>query len=115
MPGASYSLEGDPATVLPTLRAWLREQLVTLSEDAVAVVALVGTELASNALEHAQPPRSLRVSQDTTVLLEVDDGGPAERPSPGYGLMIVDRLSHWGVRMRETGKTVWAHIPVDQA
>jgi anti-sigma regulatory factor (Ser/Thr protein kinase) len=87
------------------------------STDAVAVVL---TELLSNAVQHAGPPVRLRllVTGDR-VLIEVRDTStlrPRRRaPSPhedrGRGLHIVDALAtDWGFRITRDGKSTWAEL-----
>ena len=87
-------------------------------------VELVVSELATNAVLHAQSGFELTVNYDDTVLqIEVADGDPKlpsvgvnvpEAPS-GRGLRIVEQLSkRWGVRYCASGpgrgKTVWADL-----
>ena len=82
-------------------------------------VRLVASELATNALRHAQTPFTVTLSGDQdTVLLTVTDGAVAEpvHADPGQsdvggrGITIVAALSReWGVRLHLTGgKSVWA-------
>ena len=84
-------------------------------------VLLVVSELAANALTHADSALELRLSHSTTVLrIEVSDGGsgtPEPQPESfteehGRGLHLVDHLTTaWG--MSETtgpGKMVWAEL-----
>jgi signal transduction histidine kinase len=87
------------------------------SMDAVAVVL---TELLSNAVQHAGPPVRLRllVTGDR-VLIEVRDTStlPPRRRLPGpheergRGLHIVDALAtEWGCRITRDGKSTWAEL-----
>jgi two-component sensor histidine kinase len=82
-------------------------------------VRLVVSELATNALVHAQTAFSVTLeATDQTVLLTVRDDSralPAQRPhqvmdTSGRGLEIVDMVSlDWGVRDDEpASKAVWA-------
>ncbi|NUR61627.1 MAG: hypothetical protein HOV87_23655 [Catenulispora sp.] len=86
-------------------------------------VALVVSELVTNAVRHAGTATTLRlVPAAAGVVVEVDDGAesvprlvpPGSRTvSGGLGLAIVDRLAHeWGVAERADGpgKTVWARL-----
>lgn len=88
-------------------------------------VALVVSELATNAMLHARTP--FRVSLhlfEETLLLEVEDGsqvGPVQVQARvlddgGRGLAIVGMLSRdWGVDLRtDGGKSVWAEFDLDQ-
>ncbi|MCP2199644.1 ATP-binding protein [Lentzea flava] len=106
---------------LVAMRKWVSTLLGDVSEDVRLDVLLVCTELASNAYEHADGPRVLRVERLTDLVrIEVDDGTPAELPhlgasrlgdSRGRGLMLVAQLSRcWGTREMAHGKTVWAEI-----
>jgi anti-sigma regulatory factor (Ser/Thr protein kinase) len=89
------------------------------SEDAVLVVS----ELAANAVQHAQSVFTLRLIYDEpTLVVEVTDTTPEPVPTVpapptkvgGYGLSIVARLAKaWGTRPSgDGGKTVWARLDV---
>jgi anti-sigma regulatory factor (Ser/Thr protein kinase) len=99
-------------------------------EAVVADVAIVVSELISNALRHARPlpDGALRVSWLVSadhVEVEVSDGGgatiptlgnPVQSSTSGRGLGIVDRLSRrWGVKQDNGEMTVWAEVPVPAA
>jgi len=86
-------------------------------------VVLVLTELATNALKHAQKPSrfSLVVEQDCAVVLVSDAGGgnvAVRVPVPGdggYGLRIANALAQgWGCASGRHGKTVWAVLARDR-
>ncbi len=98
-------------------------KLGPLIDDAL----LITSELATNALVHAPgigDRFTLTLRRRAGVLaIEVADsyqwampelrktGDPLE--ANGRGLVLVDALSaNWGVRPRDPGKTVWAHLPV---
>lgn len=111
--------EVDPD--LATMRVWVGTLLRDLPEDVTLDVLLVCTELASNAYEHADGPRSLRVQRHTGfVRVEVDDHTPAALPqlgesrlgdSRGRGLILIAQLARcWGTREFTGGKTVWAEV-----
>ncbi|CAM5422623.1 ATP-binding protein [Streptomyces spiroverticillatus] len=106
--------------VKATLIDW---KLGLLLDDAT----LITSELATNALAHATgigDHFTLTLRRRPGILaIEVADSyqwampelrkpdGPLD-PS-GRGLILVDALSaNWGVRPRDPGKTVWAHLPV---
>lgn len=83
---------------------------------------LVVSELATNAVSHAQTPFSVTLScAGGWVLLAIRDASPAPpvRSAPdvmavsGRGLMIVEVLSHkWGTSTDDRGfKSVWASFP----
>jgi anti-sigma regulatory factor (Ser/Thr protein kinase) len=82
-------------------------------------VQLVVSELATNALVHAQTPFTVSLEAlGKSVLLMVEDGStcapaqgdPQDREVGGRGLMIVQVLSRdWGVSVNAgSGKSVWA-------
>jgi len=83
-------------------------------------VALLVSELASNAVRHARSPFTVAVGCDASMVrVEVTDDSPAV-PVPqappvdavtGRGLMIVQALARrWGVETTESGKVVWFEI-----
>ncbi|HKN98399.1 MAG TPA: ATP-binding protein [Pseudonocardiaceae bacterium] len=123
-PRASYSLDG-PAS-LATMRRWLaglRDRGVFHADDEhLRDIQLACTELATNAIEHAAPPRSVHVVRVTTtaVLIEVSDGSPSvdvARRTPdlharrGRGLNMIAILARrWGVTRRGHHKILWAWL-----
>src|SRR3954454_15047412 len=80
-------------------------------------VALVTSELVSNAIEHAMTPVTVRVMNDERrVRVEVSDSSsilPAVADlvadsSRGRGLHIVEALTDaWGIESSEDGKVIW--------
>ena len=96
-------------------------------DSAICDVALVISELLSNALRYAAPlPGSTiriawRIGADS-VQVSVSDGGgqtvpelgePTEGATGGRGLRIVEKLSRrWGASSGDEGTTVWAEVPV---
>ncbi|MCR8575055.1 ATP-binding protein [Streptomyces sp. Isolate_219] len=102
-----------------TLTDW---KLGGLIEDAV----LIAGELATNTVRHTKGTGdyfelALR-RRNGILILEVADSyqwrmPELQKPAPdgvsGRGLLLVDALSqNWGVRPRDPGKTVWAHLPL---
>ena len=101
-------------------REFVRVRLVqhgfsSLVEDA----RLVASELATNAVLHAQTPFTVTLrGDDHSVLLTVRDGSPLTpllvtaqgMDERGRGIAIVGRLSHsWGTAASTDGaKSVWA-------
>ena len=96
-------------------------------DSVVCDVALVISELFSNALRHAVPlPGSkIRVAwriDANSVQVSVSDGGgqtvpelgePTQGATGGRGLRIVEKLSRrWGTSTGDEGTTVWAEVPV---
>jgi anti-sigma regulatory factor (Ser/Thr protein kinase) len=84
-------------------------------------VALVATELVTNAVVHAASSSRLRIGLDQRGLwLEVRDYRPGDSPRPrprivggdgGRGLHVVDAVAYqWGVTDHSDGKTVWALV-----
>lgn len=87
--------------------------------DLVQDIRLVVSELATNALLHAQTPFVVTLSMTGgMVLLTLQDGSqllpiqsaPSVTDLNGRGLMIVELLSHeWGISTDDGGsKSVWA-------
>lgn len=87
-----------------------------LIEDA----ALLVTELAANAVVHAESPFSVSVSsRDSMLRIDVADCGPmaADRtsqewlPRQGHGLGLIDAICvRWGTDMAAEGKVVWGEL-----
>jgi two-component sensor histidine kinase len=99
-------------------------------DSAVCDVALVLSELSSNALRHGAPlsGAKLRLAwriRAGCVQVSVSDGGGPTRPelgeptqgaTGGRGLRIVEKLSaRWGASSGDEGTTVWAEVPVRRA
>ena len=95
-----------------------------VDEETLATVRLLVSELVTNSVRHARPDRSgeieLSVSASPkTVRVEVADSGPGFNAQPrtgdqdqgsGWGLHLVELLSHrWGT-MREKGMRIWFEI-----
>ncbi len=101
--------------VVRTLRRWGAAD--TLVDD----VALVISELATNAVRHAGSAFTLTVrASGSTLRIAVHDAVPLAGmlsqawliPQPLHGLSLVDSLSaHWGVENTRHGKLVWAELP----
>jgi anti-sigma regulatory factor (Ser/Thr protein kinase) len=98
-------------------------------DSAVCDVALVLSELLSNALRHADPlpggkiEVSWRLDADCVQVSVVDGGGKTQpelgEPTPGAtggrGLRIVAKLSRgWGTSDGDAGTTVWARVPISR-
>ena len=104
---------------LQVLRGWPIEQRgVNVASD----VAIVVSELATNAVRHAQSGFTVSVTlAGDAVRIRVEDarplaGPPGDTPlpvSPDHGLGLVDAVSaRWGVQPADGGKTVWAELPL---
>jgi anti-sigma regulatory factor (Ser/Thr protein kinase) len=100
-----------------------------IGDSAACDVALVFSELLSNALRHAGPlpdaqirvawrldPDSVRVSvRDGGGQTEPELGQPTQAATGGRGLRIVEKLSQgWGTSRDDEGTTVWARVPVSR-
>jgi len=105
-------------------RAWTADLVRDQPGRIRDAVALVVSELCTNALVHASSGFDLHVERSGgTLLVEVGDDGigmPAlQEATPvephGRGLRIVDELTtDWGVTtVGGSGKTVWARIDLD--
>jgi len=109
---------GTDLTFVEELYRWLGGPLHGCTAGAVREARIVAGELVANAFGHGAPPFAVRVSLvggARMVRLEVDDGGSldAMRWQPRRGLRLVRRLCEtWGVANRQSGKTVWAELPV---
>lgn len=102
------------------LTAWCPEDLRT-------TVALLTSELASNAVLHAQTPFTVTASvADDVVRVAVSDTGcglvrPTRRasgptPAGGWGLTMVDSAStRWGMDDHGGSTTVWFELDVHSA
>lgn len=124
-----FSLPHTPGAV-SGVRRRIRTVLAdwNLAADLAEDVLLVVSELLTNAVVHALPPATLRLSRsraDTygAVRVEVTDRGPAastalSAPSPdpdehGRGLGIVTALAaRCGVRVHPDGTSRWAELQV---
>jgi anti-sigma regulatory factor (Ser/Thr protein kinase) len=94
----------------------------SLSSDVRYDVELIVSELVTNAVRAGSKNVIVCVgSQRNKVIVRVTDyasGWPAQREASvhdagGRGLPLVSALSAaWGVRMADSGKMVWAEVPV---
>jgi serine/threonine-protein kinase RsbW len=122
----------DSFAELKSLRASLHQTLTgePLPEGGVLdeipeKVAVVATELATNAIAHARPPTVVRLCRtEATFILDVADEEPATSPdfaegrapgAGGLGLPLVRDLTHgMGWYVDGTVKHVWAQFPIPQ-
>jgi anti-sigma regulatory factor (Ser/Thr protein kinase) len=98
-------------------RHFVREVLHGRERDLIDAAELMVSELASNALQHAQSDFEITVdTRGHRVRVGVRDSGdgeprlrsPEPRSHSGRGLRVVDALSaDWGVTRRTQGKLVW--------
>jgi len=121
---AELHLPAEP--IAPTLaRAGVRTASRDLPAETAADLALLVTEVVTNAVRHA--PRSavdevvVRIVTDDRIRVEVLDpappfepptpGGPYEDRPSGWGLFLLDRLaSAWGIEPSGGGKKVWFEL-----
>jgi anti-sigma regulatory factor (Ser/Thr protein kinase) len=113
---------------VPAVRGRVRSILAEwgLSPDAVMDALVVVSELLTNALVHALPPATLRLSRvrvdgHRALRVEVTDAGPVlagdgwATPDPdehGRGIDIVTALAaRCGIRVDTEGITRWADLP----
>lgn len=108
---------------VPAARAWVCKQLTDQGhEGAAQVVALLVSELTTNAVRHATTTQ-FRVCLHLTghgVEVAVHDDDPAttpgirqagDRDEDGRGLAVVAALSHdWGIGVTDAEKWVWFHL-----
>ena len=87
------------------------------------MLELLASEVATNAVLHAETPFTVTVIVGEVVRVEVTDANPAppvqRRHEPlavtGRGLEIVDRAAdRWGCRIDGVGKTVWFELRADR-
>ncbi|MCI4063958.1 ATP-binding protein [Micromonospora sp. R77] len=117
------------AADLRGLRASLREALTRHGlvqgeelDEVPGLVALVATELASNALRHGRPPTIVTLlasddcfildvaDHDTTTVPQTGDAGALD--SGGRGLQLAESLSlAVGWYATDTTKNIWASFP----
>lgn len=109
---------------VPIARQYVQQRWTQLDGDVLDDVALVVTELVSNAVRHGAPEICVRLRAEPFALdvavLDHGPGTPRKREAEevagqgsGRGLAIVDRLAAaWGVQPLEdrVGKVVWASI-----
>jgi anti-sigma regulatory factor (Ser/Thr protein kinase) len=118
----SVDLPPEPSSATRARRL-VREQLASIcAPDALDVVALLVTELVTNAILHARTPLQLQIeTRPGHVRLCVGDTSDrqpevrtyATDAVTGRGLALVETLaSSWGVNSTPTGKVVWCEIPL---
>ena len=116
-----FRLEPEPGAIVESRRL-VRDALEVWGVDGLAtVVALLASELVTNALLHAEPPIDLTFDwNDPVVRVGVSDGGDGMPEMPalplegdgGFGLRLVESLSdEWGTERRVGGgKVVWFEL-----
>lgn len=112
------------AESVPTARHFVAELISGTSKDIGERVAVMVSELATNAIQHGRTDFDVRVeTNDQSIRVEITDSG-AGQPTvqsagaeelSGRGLRIVDVLADsWGVQPSTTGagKSVWFVVDV---
>ncbi|MGH8944478.1 MAG: ATP-binding protein [Acidimicrobiia bacterium] len=115
---ASDYFPNDPASVRDARR------LVAATLDASGVdpdiPVVVTSELATNALKHAETGFQVSVTvEEDAVRIEVQDGVGAmglasdiATDAGGHGIRLVEHFStEWGVEIRGKDKAVWVRLP----
>ncbi|RYJ07341.1 MAG: PAS sensor protein, partial [Actinomycetales bacterium] len=111
--GVTLSVADARAFVMSQLDAW------DVPEDVVRDLALVSSELVTNALVHGGDHVRLRLERTgARVVVLVDDDAeerlptsrdPSDDDESGRGLHIVEALSdEWGIRPTGRGKSIWS-------
>jgi anti-sigma regulatory factor (Ser/Thr protein kinase) len=117
----TVDLPPEPASATRA-RALARQQLeMSYSRETIDTIALLVTELVTNAILHARTPMLLTLEpRSGHVRICVEDESN-EQPElqhyasdavTGRGLALVEQLaSSWGVDSTPTGKIVWCEVP----
>ena len=115
------AFDGDPDRVRDA-REYVADLLLARgwSEPAVEKARLVISELASNAVLHAQTPFELTCHIDGTARFEIRDWDPYSVPlvtdgNPGrvggLGLRLIEAIAtEWGVEKHSAFKVVWCTV-----
>ena len=113
---ASATFDADPEAVRD-VRRFVREALADVDDDLVGDATLLTSELATNAVIHAQTTFVVTVRRTAaSVRVEVQDGSPvaarrcrySATSGTGRGLgMVEDVADTWGVEPVDAGKRVW--------
>ena len=107
-------------TSVPAARRWLTARLGSVPEELRRTVALLTSELVTNAVLHAATALTVSVRVDGgRVRVEVADGSP-QVPSlkeygldaaTGRGLTVLTTLAdEWGTSVDDRGKVVWFEV-----
>lgn len=123
---AALVLDGSPTAMPRRARRWVQARCADSGIDDIgADLALVVSELVTNAGVHGSPPVSIRVDiDDERIRVEVRDSSEHMpevcHPSPssvgGRGLLIVESVSRsWGAHAVPGGKVVWAELAAGPA
>jgi anti-sigma regulatory factor (Ser/Thr protein kinase) len=125
---AELSLPAEP--IAPALaRAGVASLTASLPDEFAADVALLTTEIVSNAVRHAPTGSLVEIGLRADVgggriRVEVTDPGagfsphararPGDLAASGWGLLLLDRLaSRWGAAPDADGNTVWFELDIE--
>jgi anti-sigma regulatory factor (Ser/Thr protein kinase) len=119
----SVDLPAEPASASQA-RALARSTLeATCPPEVLDTVALLVTELVTNAILHARTPLHLSIEVGRGAVRMCVEDGSTDRPVPqrydveavtGRGLALVERLStSWGIDATPEGKVVWCEVPTE--
>lgn len=111
---------GADTDAVPRARQVASEFVGRVAPALLDDVALVVSELVTNAVLHGEPPARMRLMKLADgIRVEIDDAGRELPRRAGYGaqadtgrgLALVGALARsWGVDPRPDGKTVWAEV-----
>jgi MEDS: MEthanogen/methylotroph, DcmR Sensory domain/Histidine kinase-like ATPase domain len=119
--GEAVELYIPVPSALRAVRCFVKDALTAWGKPAaIGDASLVVSELATNAIVHANSPfRVSMTATDTGVKIAVDDlsphppilCAPEAAPTGGRGVMLVAALSsRWGVELGPHGKRIWSEI-----
>lgn len=116
------TLPADASAPSQARKALRRALSGAVSESCADVIALLSTELITNAVMHAHSPAVLRVWVDEhQVRVEVQDHSPAaprvrhygRESTTGRGMRLVQNLARrWGTAPVPPGKLVWFELSI---
>lgn len=116
----SVVLIAEPIAVSKA-RAWLTSQAAAfVDDDRLASLALVVSEIVTNAIRHGKPGGQIRLAatpKDDYLCVQVTDdgrgfvhspGAMASDPGGGFGLFLVEKLTRrWGMTRENVRTRVW--------
>lgn len=113
LPGTIAAVARARHLVAKTMRDWgFRDP------EWLDTVALIVTELVSNAVRHAGGRITLDLCANGSTVLAVTDSSPVHprvtEPDDvgGRGMIIIEALCpRWGVHDQDTGKRTWVELP----
>lgn len=104
-----------PSTARRLVASWM---CPSHGVDAASAVALVASELVTNALAHGAPPIELELRCEVHAIevavfdRDPEEPGVAADREGGLGMLLVEKISRdWGTRVTSVGKVVWCSVP----